>query len=121
MTREDFETKFVPKFLNELKLKIISKGRQYGPVHFDSTVLPIANFEQRAPEQVCVTLMLKHLKAIQLAPHEQHRDRLEDLMIYCLLIAAFNPERSYTIKDYKQKVEVAKDPLIPGGQCVGSV
>lgn len=93
MTREEFETNFVPKFLDTLKSKITSKGKQYGPNNFDSTIMPIALFEGRAPQQVCITLMLKHLKAIQLAPFEQHVDRIEDLIIYSLLIAAFNPAK----------------------------
>ena len=94
MTRKEFETDFVPKFLDDLKLKIISKGQQYGPLSFDSTLKPIALFEGRAPEQVCVTLMLKHLRAISLDPYAYHKDRFEDLIIYSLLMAAFNPKGS---------------------------
>ncbi len=111
MTREEFETKFVPKFLEELKSKITSKGKQYGPTNFDSTIMPIALFEGRAPAQVCITLMLKHLKSIQLDPLGQHKDRLEDLIIYSLLVAAFNPERSDTLKDYRQGIAIT-DKLV---------
>ncbi len=116
MTRDEFETKFVPKFLEELKLKITSKGKQYGPTNFDSTIMPIALFEGRAPQQVCITLMLKHLKAVQLDPLTQHKDRLEDLIIYSLLIAAFNPEQGRGFlapEDWTRGVDVTKE--IRGG------
>ncbi len=97
MTREHFEEEFIPRFLEGLKQKISEKGGEYGPVRFDSTLNAMAAFEERHPRQECITSMLKHLKAIQLAPSKNHTDRIEDLIIFSLLLEALGETQHQVI------------------------